>query len=224
MITGPAYILLAASALAGISVGAVSLEWQRVKVRAGNRSRLLDRLRSRESNTIKLHRLGFIPADRLRERRNRRELEDSFERDLPELLDVVALGLQAGMSFDSALELYVGRFPTPLAQACRETLDTWKQGLLSREEGMHRLSQRIATPSFSRFCSVTIRAARFGAPMTQTLFDMADEARKEYRARQQERVARAPVKMLVPTGTLILPAMLLLVMGPIILDLMKRMV
>ena len=35
----------------------------------------------------------------------------------------------------------------------------------------------------------------------------------------EERVAKAPVKMMLPTGTLILPAMLLLVMGPILLEL-----
>ena len=60
--------------------------------------------------------------------------------------------------------------------------------------------------------------------MTELLIDLAQEARREYRALQQEKVAKAPVKMLLPTGALILPAMLLLVMGPIVLDLMERMV
>ncbi|NLG10172.1 MAG: type II secretion system F family protein [Coriobacteriaceae bacterium] len=224
MISVSNLIVLVAAILAAVSAGSASLEWQREKFRVGNRSRLLNRINSGGPKRLNCHRLGFIRTERLHSRRNRREMEDSFEHDLPELLDVVALGMQAGMSFDSAFELYAKRFSTPLAQVCRESLDIWKSGLLSREEGLQRLSQRIATPSFSRFCSVTIRAARFGAPMTQTLFELADEARKEYRANQQEKVARAPVKMLIPTGTLILPAMLLLVMGPIVLDLMRRMV
>ena len=39
-----------------------------------------------------------------------------------------------------------------------------------------------------------------------------------YRARRQEQVAKAPVKMMVPTGTLILPAMLIMVLGPVLLE------
>lgn len=44
-----------------------------------------------------------------------------------------------------------------------------------------------------------------------------------HRAQVEERVAKAPVKMMVPTGTLILPAMLLLVLGPVLLELMEGM-
>ena len=40
-----------------------------------------------------------------------------------------------------------------------------------------------------------------------------------YKARRQEAVAKAPVKMMVPTGVLILPAMLMLVLGPVLLEL-----
>lgn len=254
MTAGAVCILISISILAAISAGVASFEWQWAKLRTSNRSKRLARIKSStlardsESNPVlpvnisgvntfganaalrcKHNRFAWLlrrlaPAGRLKEHRFRQESVNSFEHDMPELLDVVALGMQAGMSFDSAFELYVSRFSTPLAQVCRESLETWKRGLLSREEGMQMLSQRIATPSFTRFCSVTIRAARFGAPITATLFDLAEEARKDYRAKQQEKVARAPVKMLIPTGTLILPAMLLLVMGPIVLDLIKRMV
>ena len=39
----------------------------------------------------------------------------------------------------------------------------------------------------------------------------------EYRAKMEEKVAKAPVKMLVPTAVLILPAMLIVVMAPVFL-------
>jgi tight adherence protein C len=156
-------------------------------------------------------------------RREEKRRSASFERDLPALLEVVALGMQAGMGFDQAFALYTERFETPLARCCKESLDVWQKGLKSRDEGMRQLAVRVGTPSFRQFCSSALRALRFGAPMTQLLADLAREARKEYRAKRQELVAKAPVKMLLPTGALILPAMLLLVMGPIILDLMRKM-
>jgi len=51
------------------------------------------------------------------------------------------------------------------------------------------------------------------------LDDAAVQSRAAWKAQLEEKVAKAPVKMMLPTGTLILPAMLLLVMGPILLEL-----
>ena len=156
-------------------------------------------------------------------KREKKRLAASFERDLPACLEVIALGMQAGMGFDQAFALYTQRFNTPLAQHCCESLTVWQKGLKSRDEGMRELSDRIDIPAFRHFSSSVLRALCFGAPMTQLLMDLAQEARKEYRAKRQELVAKAPVKMLLPTGALILPAMLLLVLGPIILDLLRKM-
>ena len=50
---------------------------------------------------------------------------------------------------------------------------------------------------------------------------LSSEARAVRRAKLEERVAKAPVKVLLPVGTLILPAMLILIMGPIMLDLIQ---
>jgi tight adherence protein C len=167
--------------------------------------------------------IARIPLRLSRQRREAQLLKASYERDLPALLEVIALGMQAGMGFDQSFALYTERFDTPLARCCQERLAVWTRGLISRDAGMRELADCVATPSFRHFTSSALRALRFGAPMTQLLLDLAQEARGEYRAERQEIVAKAPVKMLLPTGALILPAMLLLVMGPILLDLIGRM-
>ena len=64
-----------------------------------------------------------------------------------------------------------------------------------------------------------VRSLRFGSTLADNLEDAAREARAAYRARKQEQVAKAPVKMMIPTGVLILPAMLMLVLGPVLLEL-----
>jgi Flp pilus assembly protein TadB len=226
------FVVLTAVAVLAILMGAYvaflfGLEglcaWERARVRQSARRRLgaFEEKTDGGSRVAGLiSKTPFAPLFGRREKQRRRAL---FERDLPALIEVVALGMQAGMGFDQSLSLYTERFETPLAHCCRESLAVWQKGLGSREEGMRQLAECIGTPSFQHFCSSVLRALRFGAPMTQLLLDLAQEARKEYRARRQELVAKAPVKMLLPTGVLILPAMLLLVMGPIILDLMRRM-
>lgn len=146
-----------------------------------------------------------------------------YDNELSMLIDITALGMRAGMAFDQAFELALRRFPGELATACLLKLEIWQRGLISREQGLRELEEQIQTVLFSRFVALVFRALRYGAPMTRLLLALSEEARRDIRIRREEEVAKAPVKMLIPTGTLILPAMLLLVLGPIMLDLIRKM-
>ncbi|MCL2150785.1 MAG: type II secretion system F family protein [Coriobacteriia bacterium] len=146
-----------------------------------------------------------------------------FDQQLVVLLDITALGMRAGMAFDQAFELSLQRSTGELPELCLAQLEIWQKGLVTREQGLHDLEKQVQTVLFSRFVSLVLRAIRYGAPMTQLLSALAEESRRDIRARREEEVAKAPVKMLIPTGVLILPAMLLLVLGPIILDLIGKM-
>lgn len=143
-----------------------------------------------------------------------------LERGLSEMLEVVALGVRSGLSFDRSLELYTGHFDSRLARECAAAQRSWSFGLASREEALKALAASYDSPLFSRTVSSVVRSLRFGTALGECLEQAAAEARAERRARVEERVAKAPVKMMVPTGTLILPAMLILVLGPVLLELM----
>lgn len=142
-----------------------------------------------------------------------------MERHLPEMLDVVALGMRSGLSFDHSLTLYVQHFDTMLAQAFSLAQRQWSHGLVSREEALRRIAASYDSALLARVTESIVRSLRFGSSMAEGLESAAREARVSYRARKQEQVAKAPVKMMVPTGTLILPAMLILVLGPVLLEL-----
>ncbi len=143
-----------------------------------------------------------------------------LERGLSEMLEVVALGVRSGLSFDRSLELYTGHFDSRLAQECAAAQRSWAFGLTSREDALKALAASYDSPLFTRTVSSIVRSLRFGTALGECLEQAAAEARAERRARVEERVAKAPVKMMVPTGTLILPAMLILVLGPVLLELM----
>jgi tight adherence protein C len=61
------------------------------------------------------------------------------------------------------------------------------------------------------------RAHRLGTSPRAALRGIATELRAERRARAEELARRAPVKMLFPLVLLILPAFLLLTVGPVLL-------
>lgn len=142
------------------------------------------------------------------------------ERHLPEMLDVVALGMRSGLSFDTSLKLYADHFDTVLARELSASQRQWTSGLVRRDEGLRQVASTYDSAVFARVVETIIRSIRYGSSMVQSLESDAAEARSSYQAERQERIAKAPVKMMIPTGVLILPAMLVLVMGPVLLELM----
>lgn len=150
-----------------------------------------------------------------------RERASGLERDLPEMLEVVALGLRSGLSFDRSFGLYGAHFDSEFAGACAQALRAWSSGLATREESLRGLASSYDSVLFARVVEGAVRALRFGSSLAEGFESAAVEARAVHRAHVEERVAKAPVKMMVPTGALILPAMLLLVLGPVLLELME---
>lgn len=163
---------------------------------------------------------GFrMPASALRRQSEDRARE--AEKHLPEMLDVVALGMRSGLSFDASLRLYASHFDTMLASELQNAQQQWTSGLTLRDEALRKIASSYDSVILSRVVETVIRSVRYGSSMVESLESDAAEARAIYQARREERVAKAPVKMMIPTGTLILPAMLILVLGPVLLELIE---
>ena len=143
-----------------------------------------------------------------------------LESHLSEAVEVICLGLRGGMPFDRALGLYCACFDSLLASELRAAAGIWQAGMLSREQALRNLASSYESAVFSRVVDSIVRSMRFGTPLADALEVLAGEARASHRARVQEQVMKAPVKMMVPIGTLILPSMMLLVLGPVLLQLL----
>ena len=152
-------------------------------------------------------------------KRMARERALSAELHLSEMLEVVALGLRSGMTFDRSFALYGMHFDNDFARSCMKAHRRWSLGLATREEALRDLSDSYDCEQLSRVVDSIVRSLRFGSALAGILEEASAQSRSEYRATLEEKVAKAPVKMMLPTGTLILPAMLLMVMGPVLLEL-----
>lgn len=158
-----------------------------------------------------------LPAlARVGERARRARVRTQCVRQMPAMLDVVTLGLSAGLSFDSSLELYCQRHHDPLAQELSAALSSWRLGVNDREGALTEAARRLDVASLERFASVVAQALAFGSPLAATLERQAQAIRDEQRAQLEEEIERVPVKMLIPLGTLIVPAMLLAILGPLL--------
>lgn len=131
-----------------------------------------------------------------------------------EMIDVVNLGLSAGLSFDASLELYCASHGSRLAGALEGALLSWRIGAGTREEELTRVARLCRLKVLETFAIAVSEALLLGAPLTETLSAQSREIRSAHRAEVERQIERTPVKLLIPTGTLILPALLLSILGP----------
>ena len=140
----------------------------------------------------------------------------SILRDMPAFLDILILGLSAGLSFDASLELYCTRYATRLSAELTDAMLLWRMGVRSRSEALEEMADRVDVAAFTRFAATVSEALAFGTPLSDSLERQASVIRDEQRALVEAEIEKAPVKMIVPLGVLIMPAMLLAILGPLL--------
>ncbi len=165
--------------------------------------------------------VAFIASRRMPamlEARKMAELRESCEAELSTMADIVVLGLQAGLTFDAALSLFCAKFDTALSREIEGGLLRWKGGLCTRAEALEGIAERVNSSSMRRFSQTVVHALAHGAPLADMLERFSADMRLQRQAAVERKVEKAPVKMLIPMGVCILPAMMILVMGPVLLQ------
>lgn len=136
--------------------------------------------------------------------------------EVSEMIDVVRLGLSAGLSFDAALEIFCAHRSTPLAKRLDRARLSWQMGMGSREDELLGAARDLDVRALETFAVAVGQALALGAPLAESLAAQGREIRAAHRAAVEREIERAPVKLLIPTGTLILPALLLSILGPLL--------
>lgn len=138
--------------------------------------------------------------------------------DLATLLDAVIVGLDSGLTFERALASIVDRAHdlSRAADACRLLADLrLGVGVTEALRGFARLGSDEA-----RIAALVTTSSRFGAPLAQLLVVQADALRSTERHRAEAAARRLPILMLFPLALCILPALLLVFLGPPLLSLL----
>ena len=135
--------------------------------------------------------LGPVRRAQEAEVRARRRAECLSE--LPVMLDVVTLGLSAGLSFDSSLELYCERYGSELSRLFSESMLSWRIGARSREEALSRVADEVGVSALGRFAAVVSEALAFGTPLAEALEQQAQAIREEQRSQVEEEIEKVPV-------------------------------
>ena len=155
----------------------------------------------------------FMITSRIGERRK------AFRLGLPDALDMLLVGVEAGLSLPAALEHVVKQFADthPLvSEQFQVVLLEFRAGK-SRADALHRLSTRMNMPETRTLASMVVQAESLGTSMAQTLRVMADELRIKRMLEAEKKASELPVKMAVPLVCLIFPSLMAVALVPALL-------
>jgi tight adherence protein C len=152
---------------------------------------------------------GFLAPDLWLHRRARARAERA-RRELPGLLDLLRVSVEAGSSLAAALGAVGARASGPLAAEWRAAAGEVALGV-PLSEALRGVEERLPLPEVTAVCGALERARRHGAPLAETLAAQARDARFALRRRVQEQAARAGPKIQLVVALLLVPSVLLLV-------------
>ncbi|MEY2420887.1 MAG: tight adherence protein [Acidimicrobiaceae bacterium] len=152
-----------------------------------------------------------LPSSRLN--RAVDEREKLVRTQLPDILDLLVICMEAGLGFSAAVARTVANVEGEMAGEFGMALAEMRAGA-SRSDALKNLGERVQIPEVQSFVLAIRQADEFGISVSTVLRDQAEEMRIQRRQLAQEKAQKAPVKMLVPMVFCIFPPLFLIVIGP----------
>ena len=143
--------------------------------------------------------------------------QDAIRAQLPDTLDLLSVCMEAGLSFDASLLKVSERMEGPLID---ELVTVFRQIQLgkSRNDALKTQSHSTYVSELKTFISAVIQANTLGIPITNVLAAQSEQLRIAKREQIKEKAAKVPSKMTIPTVLLILPAIICVIMGPVVIQ------
>ncbi|MCC7352517.1 MAG: type II secretion system F family protein [Anaerolineae bacterium] len=163
-------------------------------------------------NTLIMGGIGFfVPLYWLRNRVNQRKYE--IRRALPDALDMLTIGVEAGLAFESAMVKVGEKWNNALTREFRRAVAEMRVGT-PRDVALQRMAERSGVQEVSTFVAVLLQSSQLGVSIAQVLHAQAAQVRMKRRQRAEELAQQASVKMVFPLILFIFPAMFVVALGP----------
>ncbi len=162
--------------------------------------------------------LGYLAPDFWLGRRiSKRQL--NIRMGLPEVLDLMVVCIEAGLSLDQGLS----RSVEELRGSQPELGDEFGLVLLEQRAGRPRvdawrhLAERVDIDIMRTLVSAVIQAEQFGTGIAKTLRTYSDTLRVQRRQRVEELAAKTAVKLVFPLVLFIFPSIFIVTLGPAVI-------
>ncbi|HJU72640.1 MAG TPA: type II secretion system F family protein [Gemmatimonadaceae bacterium] len=146
---------------------------------------------------------------------------EKIRHSLPDCLDLLLVCVEAGVSLDAAI-LRVGREMATLHPELSGELmivNRRTNAGMRREDALHGLYKRTGVEELRTLASSMIQSERWGSSIGKVLRVYSESLRRKRRQAAERKAAVAAAKMVMPLALLILPALFMIIGGPILMGL-----
>jgi tight adherence protein C len=152
--------------------------------------------------------------------RRTRQRSKKMTNQLPDILDLLVVSVEAGLSFDGALEKVAEMSKGELTKEFVSTINEIQLGI-PRRDALTNMSKRCEIADISVFLSSVIQAEQLGVSLGKVLRIQAVQVRDKRRQRARESAMKIPIKIIVPLVIFIFPTIFVVILGPAVLRIME---
>jgi tight adherence protein C len=148
---------------------------------------------------------------------------DAVAAALPGAIDLLTTCIDAGLALEQALAR-VGRLLAPISRVLAAELAITSAEIeagVSTADALRRLARRVGLDELSAMAGVIAQAHGLGAPIGDTLREFAAASRRARTSRLEERAGTLAAQLTLPLAVCLLPAALLIILGPAVLQLAR---
>ena len=132
---------------------------------------------------------------------------------LPDALDLLTISVEAGLGFDAALVKVTEKLKGALSDEFKRAASEQRVGK-SRQEALRGITDRVEQKELRSFIAAIIQADQLGVSMSKVLRIQSEQMRGDRRQRAEEKAAKAPILIMLPTIGCIFPSLFIVILAP----------
>jgi tight adherence protein C len=160
----------------------------------------------------------FLPSFWLNMVTRRRQQE--IQLVLPDMIDLITVSVEAGLSLYGAIQRISARFDNPLSEEFKRAMQEVRLGR-SNIESMRDLARRVDVDDLSTLISAIVQADMLGLAIANVLRVQSERLREKRSQRAREAAQKAPIKMVIPLVFFIFPALFIVILGPAFIKILE---
>lgn len=149
-----------------------------------------------------------------------RKRKEQMESQLPDVLDMLSVNVEAGLGFEQAMLHIIEHFQGPLIDEFTIAYREMTMGR-SRRDALMMLGERCDIEDLKSFTGSVVQANKLGISLKNVLHTQAASIRDNRRAKIEEKAHKMSIKILLPMVIFIFPVIFIMLMGPAVVSIME---
>lgn len=158
---------------------------------------------------------SFIPGYYLKQKTRQRCL--TALKELPDVVDLLTVSLEAGLGFDAALSKVISKKNGVLSGEFHRCLEEIRLGK-TRRDALKGIQERLLIDELNALINSILQAEKLGISIVHILRIQSHEIRQQRKQRAEEAAMKTPIKMLFPLVLFIFPSLFIVLLGPALLQ------